>query len=162
MRRFNKITIIGVGLMGGSIGLAIKKKGMAREVAGVFRHEKTLKKALKRKAIDKGYMNIKDGVRGADLVILATPVSSIVRIARETVKYAGKKAVITDVGSTKEWIVAKLERSFKGSSVYFIGSHPMAGSEHNGVEFARDSLLEEAPCIVTKTGCTDNSALSKV
>ncbi|MDD5428262.1 MAG: prephenate dehydrogenase [Candidatus Omnitrophica bacterium] len=162
MKRSDKITIVGVGLMGGSIGLAIKKKGLAKEVAGVFRHKATLDKALKRKAVDKGYMNIKDGVKGADLVILATPVSSIVRVAREVIKYAAKGAVITDVGSTKEWIVAQLEKASKGSSVNFVGSHPMAGSEHNGVEFSRDSLLEEAPCIVTKTSRTDNSALSKV
>ena len=162
MKRFDKVAIIGVGLMGGSIGLAIKKKGLAKEVAGVFRHKATLDKALKRKAVDKGYMNIKDGVKGADLVILATPVSSIVRVAREVIKYAAKGAVITDVGSTKEWIVAQLEKASKGSSVNFVGSHPMAGSEHNGVEFSRDSLLEEAPCIVTRASRTDNSALSKV
>ena len=110
MRQFNKVTIIGVGLIGGSIGLAIKKRGLAREVIGVFRHKATLKKALKRKAVDKGVRNIRDGVKEADLVIVATPVSSIVRTAREAMKSAKKGAVVTDVGSTKNLIVCQLEK----------------------------------------------------
>ncbi|MFA6320458.1 MAG: prephenate dehydrogenase [Candidatus Omnitrophota bacterium] len=162
MKRLNKIAIIGVGLIGGSIGLAVKRQGLAKEVAGVFRRKSTLKKAMRRKAIDKGFMSIKDGVKGADLIILATPVSSIVTVAREAVKYAEPGAVLTDVGSTKEWIVGHLEKITRGSTVSFIGSHPMAGSEHNSVEFSRDNLLEAAPCIVTRTVRTNAQALSKV
>ena len=162
MSKFKKVCIIGVGLIGGSIGLAIKKRGLAKEVIGVFRHKATLKKALKYKAIDKGVMNIRDGVRNADLIILATPVSSIVRVAREVMKSAKDGAIITDVGSTKSLIVGQLEKDLKALSVSFVGSHPMAGSEHNGVEFARDTLLEEAPCIVTKTSRTNNLAFKKV
>ena len=74
MKRFDNITIIGVGLIGGSIALALKKKHMAKEVVGVFRRSSTLKKALKRKAVDRGTMNIEDGVKDADLIILASPV----------------------------------------------------------------------------------------
>lgn len=162
MKRFDKVAIIGVGLIGGSIGLAIKKRGLAKEVVGVFRRRSTLEKALKRKAIDKGFMNIKDGVHGADLIILATPVSSIVRVSREAIKYAKEDALITDVGSTKGEIVGQLEKIARSSSVNFIGSHPMAGSEHNSVEFSRDNLLEDAPCIVTKTGKTKPAVLVKV
>ncbi len=162
MRQFDKVVIIGVGLIGGSIGLAIKKKGLAKEVIGVFRHKATLKKAIKRKAVDRGVMSIKDGVKGADLIILATPVSSIVALAREAMKNAKKDSIITDVGSTKKRIVEQLEKASKSFSVNFVGSHPMAGSEHNGVEFSRDSLLEEAPCIVTKTARTDSPSLKKI
>lgn len=162
MRQFNKVTIIGVGLIGGSIGLAIKKNGLAKEVVGVFRHKATLKKALARKAVDRGVMNIRDGVKGADLIIVATPVSSIVRIAREVMKNAKKNSIITDVGSTKGCIVEQLEKASKSFSVNFVGSHPMAGSEHNSVEFSRDSLMERSPCIVTKTARTDSSSLKRV
>ena len=162
MKLFNKITIIGVGLIGGSIGLAIKKNALAKEVAGVFRHRSTLKKALRCKAIDRGFMNIKDGVRNADLIILATPVSSIVQVGREAMKSAKRGAIVTDVGSTKGCIVKQLEKFFAISSVSFVGSHPMAGSEHTSVDFARDTLLEEAPCIVTKTAGTHKLALKKV
>ena len=162
MKLFNRVTIIGVGLIGGSIGLAIKKKGLAKEVAGVFRHRSTMEKALRRKAVDKGFMNIRDGVKNADLIILATPVSSIVYVAREAGKSARKGAILTDVGSTKNWIVEQLEKVSGNLAVNFVGSHPMAGSERTSVEFARDSLLEEAPCIVTRTARTNGSALAKV
>ena len=159
MKQFKKITIIGVGLIGGSIGLAIKKNGLAGEVAGVFHRRATLKKALQRKAIDKGFMNIKEGVRGADLIILSAPVFSIPGLAAQAVKYARKGAIITDVGSTKRWLVDKIERIVKRSpSVFFVGSHPMAGSEKAGVEFAREGLLEDAPCIVTRTAKTKKAA----
>ena len=162
MKQFKKIAIIGVGLIGGSIGLAIKKKGLAKEVIGVFRHQATLKKALKRKAIDKGFMKMKAGIKDADLIILATQVSSIVRVGREAIKNAKPGAVVTDVGSTKSWIVGELEKVSRQSSVKFVGSHPMAGSERASVDFARDSLLEEAPCIVTRTARTDKAALKRI
>ena len=145
-----------MGLIGGSIGLAIKKKGLAGEVIGVFRRYPTLKKALKHKAVDAGTMSIEEGVSGADLIILATPVHKIVTIAKEAVKYAKDGAIITDVGSTKAWIVKKIEKMMPGKrSLSFVGSHPMAGSEKNTVEFARHSLLQDTPCIVTRTGKTD-------
>jgi len=163
MKHFNKITIIGVGLIGGSIGLAIKKRGLAREVVGVFRRRSTLNKALKRRAIDKGTMDVKAGINGADLIILATPVSSIPRIAAIVIKYATRGAVITDTGSTKAWLVGKIEKMVRlRPSVFFVGSHPMAGSEKTSVEFAIDGLLEGAPCIVTKTAATDKAALGKI
>jgi len=163
MKRFNKVTIIGVGLIGGSIGLAIKKKRLAGEVIGVFRRYPTLKKALKHKAVDKGTMSVEEGVRDADLIILATPVHKIVTIAGEAVKYAKGGAIITDVGSTKAWIVNKIESMLsKNRSISFVGSHPMAGSEKNSVEFARRDLLKNAPCIVTRTGRTDGRSLKRV
>lgn len=157
MKKFGKITIIGVGLIGGSIGLAVKKRRLAKEVVGVFRRPSTLKKALRYGAIDKGTMSIQEGVKDADLVILATPVSFIPRIAREVAKYTRKDAIITDVGSTKKWIVSKIE-----TMGLFVGTHPMAGSEHAGVEFARKDLFEDSPCIVTKTDRTDKKALVKI
>lgn len=163
MRRFNKITIIGVGLIGGSIGLAIKRKRLAGKVIGVFRHRSTMKKALKVKAVDIGMMDIRDGVRGADLIILATPVFSIPKMACEAAIYAKSGAIITDVGSTKAWVVAETEkrmRSFR--PIFFVGSHPMAGSEHAGVEFSRKDLLEGSPCIVTVTKNTNKHALKTV
>lgn len=162
MRPFNKITIIGVGLIGGSIGLAVKKRGVAKEVAGVFRRKITLKKALARGAVDKGFMSVEDGVRGADLIIVATPVSGIVEALRKVMKKAPKGAVVTDVGSTKKFIVDRADKFLKGSGVTFVGSHPMAGSERTSVEFARPDLFEGSPCIVTKTAATNKGALNTV
>lgn len=163
MTRFKKIAIIGVGLIGGSIGLAIKKKRLAKEVIGVFRRAKTRKQALKYKAIDKAAMFIAGGVSKADLIIVAPPVHSIPKIIKEAAKYAKKGAIITDVGSTKSWIVNEVEKILGDfRHISFIGSHPMAGSEHAGVEFARADLLESAPCIVTKTARTNKAALKKI
>jgi prephenate dehydrogenase len=163
MRSFNKITIIGVGLIGGSIGLATKKRKLAREVVGVFRRAQTAKRALRCKAVDKATLDIREGVKGADLIIIASPVHSIPALARLAVKFASKGAIITDAGSTKGWIVSDVEKMVgKSKRVSFVGSHPMAGSENTGVEFARADLLESSPCIVTKTVRTDKAALAKV
>jgi len=163
MIKFNRVTIIGVGLIGGSIGLAIKKRRLAKEVIGVFRRTSTLRKALRHKAVDKGTMSIKDGVKSADLVILATPVRSIPALAREVIKYAKKGAIITDAGSTKKWLVGQVENALAAKrSIFFVGAHPMAGSEHAGVEFAKGDLLKNSPCIVTRTNKTDKKALGKV
>lgn len=163
MKQFNKITIIGVGLIGGSIGLAIKKRHAAKEVTGVFRRRETLKKALKYKAVDKAAMSVREGVKDADLIIVASPVSSIPVLIKEAARHARKGAVITDVGSTKKWIVDNVRRILKSRrSIYFVGSHPMAGSEHTGVEYASAGLLAGAPCIVTKDAKTDRPALKKI
>jgi len=163
MAQFKKVTIIGVGLIGGSIGLAIRKKRIADEVVGVFRHESTLKRALKCNAVDKATMFIEGGVNGADLIIVTSPVHSIPKIIKLAAKYAKKGAVITDAGSTKAWIVNSVEKSLvRSRKVHFVGSHPMAGSEHAGVEFAKADLFKNAPCIVTKTAATDKASLKKV
>ncbi len=163
MKLFNKVTIIGVGLIGGSIGLAIKKRKLANEVVGVFRRESTLKRALKCNAIDKATMFIEGGANGADIIIVTSPVHSIPKIVKMAAKYAKKGAIITDAGSTKAWIVGSVEKSLaKNRKIHFVGSHPMAGSEHTGVEFARANLFEKAPCIVTKTAATDRASLNIV
>lgn len=164
MRQFNKITIIGVGLIGGSIGLAVKKQHLAKEVMGVFRRKSTIKKALKRKAVDTATMNIREGVKDADLIVLASPVYTIPVLALEAIRYARPCAIITDVGSTKAWLVKRIERSLgRGRKrISFVGSHPMAGSDHASVEFARSDLMQGSPCIVTKTGKTDPEALAKI
>ena len=161
--KFNRITIIGVGLIGGSIGLAVKKRRLAKEVVGVFRRNSTMRKALSKRAIDRATMNIEEGVRGADIIIIASPVYSIPDLVYEAMKYAKSGAIITDVGSTKTWVtkeVAKLKKM--RVSISFVGSHPMAGSEHAGVEYARPDLLEGSPCIVTRSIDTDGKALSKI
>ncbi len=163
MANFENITIIGVGLIGGSIGLALKKRPSAHKVIGVFHRRVTLKKALKHKAVDIGVMDITSAVRDADLVVLASPVHLIPELAAKVAKSAKPGTIVTDVGSTKEWIVSKIEKLFEASAgVHFVGSHPMAGSEHAGVESASEDLFEGSPCIVTKTRRTNSVAFKKV
>lgn len=162
MARFNRIAIIGVGLIGGSIGLAVRKRGLAKEVVGIFRHSSTMRRALRHKAIDTGTMDIAQGVKGADMVIICSPVHAIPALARQAARFVKAGAVITDVGSTKSWIVGRMEKLLAKSPAMFVGSHPMAGSERTGVEFARADLFDGSPCIVTKTARTGSRALAKV
>lgn len=160
MKLFNKVAIVGVGLIGGSIGLAIKKKKVADTVIGVFRRRSTLQKALKSHAVDFGTLNLKEGVKDADLIIIATPVSLITKMASEIIKYAKSGALITDVGSTKKEIVDRIEKITAGSKgMHFIGSHPMAGAEHTGVLHAKEDLLKNAVCIITRSTHTDKISL---
>ena len=151
MKKFNKITIIGVGLIGGSIGLAVKKRHLAKEVVGVFRRASTMKRALARKAVDRATLSVAEGVKGADLIIVASPVYFIPELVCKAIGHAEDGAIITDVGSTKAWITNEVALfAGKRPDISFVGSHPMAGSEHAGVEFARSDLLEGSPCIVIK------------
>lgn len=160
--RFNKIAILGVGLIGGSIGLAVKKKGLAREIIGVCRHKSSLKVAKQIGAIDKGTLNYEDAVSGADLVILAMPVSQIVKIAKLIIPHLKKGCLVTDVGSTKTEIVQTIERSSAHGRFDFVGAHPLAGSEKRGVTQARADIFKGAICILTKTKRTKPVALKEI
>ena len=161
MARFNKIAIIGVGLIGGSIGLAVKKKKLAKQVVGICRRKISARSALRKKAVDKVTLDYKEGLKGADLVIIATPVGRVIDIAEKVIKNSEGNLILTDVGSTKEMIVKEIEKIVP-SRIRFIGSHPMAGSEKNGVSSADEDLFKNSVCVVTKTGKTDNEALNKV
>ena len=157
MRLFNKVAIIGTGLIGGSIALAIKKKRLANEVIGVSRHKKSLLLAKRKGAIDRGSqaLNI---IKDADLLILATPVNTIIRLAPRISKFIGKDCLVSDVGSTKEEVVFRLEKLFTN----YIGSHPLAGSEKRGILNAHPDLFMDSLCIFTPTRNTNNKALNKL
>lgn len=161
MRIFNKIAIIGVGLIGGSIGLAVKKKKLAKEVVGVCRREISAKAAIKNGAVDRATLDYKQGLKGADLVIIASPVGKIVQVAKNVIKQTKGDILITDVGSTKQIIVRQIEK-IAPKRVKFVGSHPMAGSEKSSVRFADKDLFENSICIVTETRKTDKLASSTV
>jgi len=161
MKLFKKIAIIGVGLIGGSIGLAVKKKRLAGEVVGVSRRESSRKKALKFKAVDTATLDFEKGIQDADLVILAVPVGNILSLARKAVKHMKKGAILTDVGSSKENIVPEAEK-VAGKKANFIGSHPMAGSDKRSVMNASHGIFNNAPLILTKTKYTDPRSLRKL
>ena len=154
---FNKVAIVGTGLIGGSIALAIKKKRLAKVVVGVSRHKKTLLLAKKIMAIDKGSQEL-NIIKDADLVILATPVDTIINLAAKIYPFVKKGCIVSDVGSTKREIVSKLERIFPR----YIGSHPLAGSEKRGVVNANPSIIKGSLCILTPTKNTDKEALEKI
>lgn len=148
MKLFDKIAIIGVGLIGGSLGMAIKKKGLAREVIGIVRRKKTIIEAIKRGAIDKGTRDL-TAIKEADLIILATPVNTIINLLPKVTRLAKKGAIISDVGSTKEEIFKKVNNLFKKKSIDFVGTHPLAGIEKKGIIFAKSELFQGTLCILT-------------
>ena len=154
---FNTVAIVGVGFIGGSIGLAIKKAKLASRDIGISRRKQTLQRAKKKKAVDYATLDIKR-VSEADLVVLTAPVRSIIRLAQIMKPYIKPGAVITDAGSTKKVIVSKLSGLYPS----FVGSHPLAGSEKRGVSFARSDLFNNTICIVTPTKRCSEKSLSKV
>ena len=145
---FQKICIVGVGLMGGSLGLAIKRKKLARIVIGVSRHKSTILKAFSKKALDMATLDLVDGVREADLVILCAPVSAIARQMRLIAPHLKKGATVIDIGSSKVLIEKEAKKYFRKN--IFIGCHPMAGSENSGVENASADMFQDAVCFLTK------------
>lgn len=161
MKLFNKITIIGVGLIGGSIGLALKKRKLTQEVVGLCRRKSSQKKAEKFKAVDRASLDFKTALKDADLVIVAVPVLQIVEIAIAASRFMKKGAIIIDVGSVKGKIVKAVEKRIR-KDIHFIGAHPLAGSEKSGVVNAKDNLFENSICIIAKTNKTDTVALNKI
>lgn len=159
---FHKISIIGVGLLGGSVGMAALKRGLCKEVIGIGRTQTSLQEAIRQDAISDGTTNLEEGLAGAELVIISTPVSHILDILPQVVAACDPGAIITDVGSTKATIVARGDEVTQGTGRFFVGSHPMAGSEKSGVQHGRASLFEGSTCFVTRTDQTDSAALAKV
>ncbi len=159
---FKRISIVGVGLLGGSIGMAALERHLCEEVVGIGRTLTSLQEAERQGAISRGTVSLTDGIAGADLIILCTPVRRIIEILPEIVAAAPGGAIITDVGSTKATICQRGDDLTRGTEKYFIGSHPMAGSEKSGVRFARPRLFEESTCFVTRTAETNTEAFAKV
>lgn len=147
---FEEIAIIGPGLIGGSMGAAIRGRKLAKNVVGIGRRDISLKKALKAGAIDRATTHLQEGTKNADLVVLATPVSTFGRIAEDLKKFLRSGAILTEVGSTKESVIQAVQEHFsERRDVSFIPTHPMAGSEKGGPENSRADLFEDAACIFT-------------
>jgi prephenate dehydrogenase len=139
-----QITIIGTGLIGGSLGLALRKKKFAGQIIGCDR-EAALERARARGAIDGGSSNPGDAVRGSQLVVLATPVLAIVDLIERVGPVLPARALLTDVGSTKGLVVERAQKVFgKSAGKKFLGGHPMAGKEFSGVDYADADLFHNA------------------
>lgn len=145
---FGTVCIIGPGLIGGSIGLGLKKRNLAKTVIGVGHRASSIENALKVHAIDIGILNPEEAVKNADIVILATAVNKIVDSAKKVIPFMKSKAILTDVGSTKSYIVQQITHHMR-KDIAFVGAHPIAGSEQRGVEFASPDLFEGCNCIIT-------------
>jgi prephenate dehydrogenase len=139
-----QITIVGTGLIGGSLALALRKKRFAGKIVGCDR-EAALKRAKMRGAIDAGFAEPGDAVRGSQLVVLATPVLAIVDLIERLGPVLGKDTLLTDVGSTKSLVMETAVKVFgKDAGTRFLGGHPMAGKELGGVDYADADLFNDA------------------
>ncbi len=159
---FRKITIIGVGLLGGSIGLAVKRHGLAREVAGFVRRPASLKDCLDVGAVDYATLDLLAAVSNADLVVLCTPLAQMRARVMEMLPALKRGAIVTDVGSAKAGVVRELGPLIKKAGAHFVGSHPMAGAEKTGVAAARADLFVNAIWVVTPSKNTNASVIRKM
>lgn len=148
-----RLAIVGVGLLGGSLAKAVRAQGLAREIVGVGRDLGRLTPAVRDGALDRATTDVAEGVAGAERVVLAAPVLTNETLLAQVWRAAPGGAVLTDVGSTKRGIVAVAARlSAERPEVHFVGSHPMAGSEKSGYAVARPDLFKGATVVVTPTG----------
>lgn len=157
-----RLAIVGVGLLGGSVARVARARGLAGHITGIGRDRERLAPALKDGTLDAVTTDLGEGVRDADLIVLAATVLANDSLLPAVWEAASPGAVVTDVGSTKRGIVAAAERLGGRRRVRFVGSHPMAGSERSGYAIARDDLFDGATVIVTPTEAADPDAVKTV
>jgi prephenate dehydrogenase len=153
-----RLTLLGLGLLGGSVAKAARAGGLARQIVAVGRRRESLEPALRDGTVDVITTDVAEGVAGADLCMLATPVATLASLLGEVWRAASDDVVITDVGSTKAAIVGTAEALGRSRPLSFIGAHPMAGSEQSGYAVARADLFKGARVIVTPTESSDRQA----
>jgi prephenate dehydrogenase len=159
--RFEKVTIVGVGLLGGSLGLAVRKRRLAKRVVGYVRRAASVAECKKAGAVDACTLDLREAVSGADLIVLCTPLAQMRPLLKEMLPAVKRGAIITDVGSVKAGVVKELEPLVAKAGAHFIGSHPMAGAEKTGVAAARVDLFNNAVSVVTPTKRSNKTALRK-
>jgi prephenate dehydrogenase len=160
--QFQKITIIGVGLLGGSIGLAARRRKLAGEVAGFVRRKSNLKDCEKAGAVDYATTDILAAVSNSDLIILCTPLAQMLPIVKQFLPALKRGVIVTDVGSVKADVVRELESLVAKAGAHFIGGHPMAGAEKTGVAAATVDLFKDKICVLTPTKNSNPVAVRKV
>ena len=158
---FQRVAIVGLGLIGGSMGLALRQARAAQQVAGYDLGRGVSDQARRVGAIDQAHNALADAVRGAELIILATPVGAMRTLLQDMATMASPGAVITDVASTKSQVINWAEEFLPGN-MYFVGGHPMAGKEISGVEAADPALFQNRIYCLTPTKKTSPAALNKV
>ncbi|HKX04815.1 MAG TPA: prephenate dehydrogenase/arogenate dehydrogenase family protein [Methylomirabilota bacterium] len=157
-----RLSLVGLGLLGGSVAKAARGLGLADEIVAVGRDRERLEPALREGMVDHVTTDLADGVGGADFCLLATPVATLAALLPAVWAALPADAVLTDVGSTKAAIVSAAERLGEERALAFVGSHPMAGSEQAGYRVSRPDLFRGATVILTPTERTDSHAVKRV
>lgn len=158
---FERITIVGVGLIGGSLGMAARSKKLAGRVVGLFRRRDAVEPAVAAGAVDEGTCDPDAAFRGADLVLAATPISTVPAVLEAASAIVPQDCILTDAGSTKGQLAAWADQALGGKG-RFVGGHPIAGSEKTGVAAARPDLFTGCAYVLAKTSKTDSAALEKM
>lgn len=160
--RWRKVTLAGVGLLGGSLGLNLRKQGLAGEIVGFVRREASIAECIQAGAVDRATLDLADAVRGADLVVLCTPIAQMTSLVARMLPDIKRGAIVTDVGSVKAPLVRDLTGLVAEAGAHYIGSHPMAGAEKTGVSSARVDLFQDAVCVITPAADSNRAAVRKV
>ena len=158
---FKKVCIFGVGLIGGSIGMAIKKNGLADKVIGIGRNIAKFEKAVLSGAVDRVTTDYTAEVKDADLIILSMHINSSLEAAKKMAPFLKRGTIVTDIESTKELFCKKMQ-GILPDGIHFVGAHPIAGLERHGVDVATHRLFDGAVCVITRTSKTNKNAFLKV
>jgi prephenate dehydrogenase len=159
---FHKVGIVGVGLLGGSLGLAARERELAGRVEGWVRRAGAVALCNERDVADLVTTDLAAVIKDADLILLCTPVEDMKTVLEPVMRRLKPGAIVTDVGSVKQRVVTELEPLVSGAGARFVGSHPMAGGERVGVVWSRPDLFSLGVCAVTPTEATDAAALEQV
>ncbi len=158
---FERVAIVGVGLIGGSLALDMKRLGLTGHVVGIGRGRENLRIAESRGIVDSWTTELTPGIRGCGLVVVAVPVKSVAKVVGAMMPALEEDTIVTDVGSVKERIIEEVEPLLK-EGVSFVPAHPIAGTEHSGAQAAFTGLFKDRKCILTPTPNTDPGALETV
>lgn len=157
-----KLVVVGVGLIGGSLALALRRAGAVRKIIGVGRSQTNLKKAIEAGVVDAVAAQIDEAARDADMIVLATPVNTISHCLNQLSSDLASKVVITDVGSVKADIMHAAKKSLAGGYMNFVPGHPVAGREQSGIDAVRADLFDNHKVVLTPDHETDAKAISLV
>jgi cyclohexadieny/prephenate dehydrogenase len=158
---FEKVCIVGLGLIGGSIGLAIKRSNISNQITGYARSNSTLERAIELGLVDSVKNNLQDAVNNSDLVILATPLSTFRELVEEMSPFLKKGCIITDTGSAKLTVIEDL-KDILPNGVEFVPGHPIAGTEESGPDAGFAELFDNRWCILTPTEDNSSNAVDLV
>lgn len=163
MPMINKLTIIGVGLIGGSLARALKKAQACKTIMGSGRNPAELEKALQLGVIDEYHLDLGSAVHGADIVVLATPVGAFESVLEQIAGHLAPHTLITDVGSTKGSVIEAARKVFnKKVPAQFVPGHPIAGTEKSGVEASLAELFQDRRVILTPLSTTSEQAVARI
>jgi prephenate dehydrogenase len=160
--RWQKITLVGIGLLGGSLGLAVRQRGLAERVEGYVRRPASVTECEHLGIVHRATLDLAAAVQDAELVVLCTPLAQMRPLVEQMLPALKPGALVTDVGSVKAGLVEALEPLIARAGAHFVGSHPMAGAEQMGAAAARADLFHNAVCIVTPNQQSEAGAVERL